>query len=147
MPGKPPFTIGTYEEERRAQWTGREPNSVGDYVSYAIEKVTLELDFVPDDIGYYMILAGGVGIVLTFFLSLLELPMLFGIFLSSVILLFVGHTADVLQLQANYGHKNSYSREWMTFIGFCIPLFGAGVIAYYIYKRRGVIAHSSDNSI
>jgi hypothetical protein len=38
-------------------------------------------------------------------------------------------------LHANYGHKNSYLIEWITFVAFCIPLIGVGPILYYSYKR------------
>ena len=142
MPGKPPFTITVHESEEaaelseiRQELTGREPKAFGDYVTYAIEKATLEPDFVPDSVGYYMIIAGGIGIIMSYVLSLLELPMMFQVFGLSIVLLFVGHTADVLHLHANYGHKNSFLREWLTFFAFCIPLFGAIPIAYYLYKR------------
>jgi len=154
MPGKPPFTITVHDSEEaaelaeiRQELTGREPKAVGDYVTYAIEKVTLEPDFVPNDVGYYMLIAGGVGIMLTYLLSLFGLPMVTTVFVFSIVLLFVGHTADVLHLHANYGHKNSYIREWVTFIGSCIPLIGAGVVAYYAYKRGKIVNASPGNGI
>jgi len=137
MPGKPPFTITVHESEEaaelaeiRQELTGREPKAVGDYVTYAIEKVTLEPDFVPDNIGYYMIIAGTIGAML--------LPLSTRIYLFSVILLFVGHTADVLNLHANYGHKSPYLRGWLTWFAFCVPFLGIGAVAYYVYKRKKV---------
>lgn len=154
MPGKPPFTITVHESEEaaelaeiRRELTGREPKAFGDYVSYAIEKVTLEPDFVPNDIGYYMIIAGGIGMIISYLLNILQLPMMFTFFVLSVVLLFVGHTADVLHLHANYGHKNRYLIEWITFVAFCLPPIGIGAIAYYVYKRGKVVDKGVSDSL
>lgn len=146
MPGKPPFTVTVHESEEakelaeiKRELKGREPKAVGDYVSLAIERVTLGSSIVPDDIGYYLILIGAVVTIPAGILSVLMGGSLIQQFyIVGAVLLFIAHTADVLYLHAKFNHKSSYLREWLTWFTWIVPFVNAPAIAYYLWKRGEV---------